>query len=246
MDILSILPDIILALIVLWILQYTQTAKANLASLTSKIMTLLDEHQRRLEQVDEVVDRINNTGTTFSRVVENTVGQLDIEMAAARKKLHDYANVITSHEARLYSIDKKIEIARNFNPVENLEKIRSYTHRTDVVPLSHVIETQDGITSIRSTTGAAICKGILNHPEVAVMYITMEANTVGASHTQAEAEYVIVVEGEVFQNINGVITSAKAGGHLFVPPNNEHQHYCETPSKAIAVSVPSSEGYPND
>ena len=85
----------------------------------------------------------------------------------------------------------------------------------------------------------------MKNKEVAVQHLSIEKNTILKKHVDSVAEHIIVVDGEIFQDIDGSITNAKKNGYLFVAPNKPHLLYSHESAKVICISVPASEGYPN-
>jgi quercetin dioxygenase-like cupin family protein len=135
----------------------------------------------------------------------------------------------------------------DFDPIANMERIRAFTNRDDAVPLHNISHISKNTAVIDCIQGSCEAINLLDrqHIELGVVKATLTANTIVCNHTHKELEILNVIEGEMFQDIEGVITSAKVGEYIIALPNIQHKHYCIVPTIIIAVSIPASRGYPN-
>lgn len=138
-------------------------------------------------------------------------------------------------------------MTNDFDPIANMERIRAFTNRDDVVPLYNISHITGNMTVIDCIQGSCVAVNLLNkfHNEIGVIRATLSADTIVCNHTHKELEILNVIEGEMFQDIEGVITSAKVGEYIIAVSNIQHKHYCIVPTIVIAVSIPASLGYPN-
>jgi quercetin dioxygenase-like cupin family protein len=129
---------------------------------------------------------------------------------------------------------------------ENMNIIRELSERKDVVPLTNIAHIVSKEATYDCLNGSVKCLGLLQHELVSVMIAELSKNCTVVKHTDTSLEVLVVIDGEIFQETGDkIVTSAKSGEAVVVGSGVEHLHYCVEPTKLIAISVPSSKGYPN-
>lgn len=149
------------------------------------------------------------------------------------------------------NIDKIIEPTGEKDEKEitsetNMSIIRELSNRKDVVPLSEIAHIKSQEATYDCLSGSVKCFGLLNHEFASVMVAELSGNCTVIKHKDSSLEVLVVVDGEIFQEIDGGATTvAKAGEAVVVRAGESHTHYCKEPTRLIAISVPKSSGYPN-
>ena len=139
------------------------------------------------------------------------------------------------------------EDVKKFDPYENLERIRKNIELHSDIPLKSLGTFIGNEVSYECVRGS--CRGwaLKKTSYVAVQYAEMAAETEMSPHTHnGNEEYLIVIEGELFSQTEGDVISAKAGGCIHVGAGQTHVAYCIIPTAVIGVTVPASEGYPDE
>ena len=132
----------------------------------------------------------------------------------------------------------------NFNSNDNLQRIRELTIEQDVRPMHEILIVKGSKVKLQCNSGASTGRGLMKNDKVAVQYLEFDPVTVIKRHFLYEPEWVMVVSGKIFQETNGIITSAATGQSLFIQANVSHILYTVESSSAIFVTIPPSKDYP--
>ena len=135
-----------------------------------------------------------------------------------------------------------------FDPVVNLEFIRGMTHDPKIIPLKSLTSFLANEAIYECVRGSFTGINLLHKDKkVAVQIAKMEQDTIAQAHTHINnVEYAIVVEGEVFSRVGETVKNAKVGECVVVNPGETHVVFCHVPTTMICITIPASEGYPNE
>ena len=139
-----------------------------------------------------------------------------------------------------------------FNPNVNLENIRKYTARPDIVPLLAIAHIDGNLATYECDSGTAIGRGILNIPEMAIVEVGMSENCSVLEHNHTVLEIITVITGKVIIDIQrpdgGLGTNRvtlRPSESITIPVGACHTVSCVEPSKIICISIPPDEGFPD-
>ena len=127
--------------------------------------------------------------------------------------------------------------------MNNLEKLKELT---DQLPSFEDLVSKSGsITEVETLKGNVFMFGLYSVPAISVARAFMSANTEIELHTHAEFELFVVYEGRMMLNVEGKEFGVEVRQSGYVLPNIPHSAYFPVDTKVIAITIPSSEGYPN-
>jgi quercetin dioxygenase-like cupin family protein len=130
-----------------------------------------------------------------------------------------------------------------FDAISNLNRIRELA---DSIKLIDISKFHNDHVTYDVVKGGCSGRGLLKEEDVAVLIAEHLPDTLFPEHIHHNnAEYVIMVTGELLNNMNGEEKLYKAGDCFIVPFGNIHSHYSKTGCKLIAITIPASEGYPH-
>jgi quercetin dioxygenase-like cupin family protein len=84
----------------------------------------------------------------------------------------------------------------------------------------------------------------MNIPEVAVQMATLTAGTLFPTHTHNEKEVVVIYKGKAIHIMLDRDEPVGAGDVIICHPHEVHSFRALTQTEVIAITVPSSPGYP--
>lgn len=133
----------------------------------------------------------------------------------------------------------------NANGIDYLEKIEALAALAPT--LDHfIVEMEDRFVEYATETGFAVGHGYVNDPECSIQkFYASGKGTTLPLHTHKEFEYLIILEGSGVIRVDGEEEAFKKFDCLVIKPDAEHSCVFEEDTKMIAITVPSSKGYPN-
>jgi hypothetical protein len=131
-----------------------------------------------------------------------------------------------------------------FNLDVNMEKIKGLAQELNEHPLMFTKE--DIKVEYKVTSGSCIGYGLINNGGIAAQHFVMEPNTELLPHTHKdEREIIIIYEGD-FTSINKYrVQSVANSGLVCIDIGITHIAKSINGCKGLAITIPSSEGYPD-
>ena len=127
--------------------------------------------------------------------------------------------------------------------MNNLEKLKELT---DQLPSFEDLVSRSGCaTEVETLKGNIFMFGLYNVPGISVARAFMSADTEVEVHTHVEFELFVVYEGKMVLNVEGKEFEVEVRQSGYVLPNMPHSAYFPVDTKVIAITIPSSEGYPD-
>jgi mannose-6-phosphate isomerase-like protein (cupin superfamily) len=134
-----------------------------------------------------------------------------------------------------------------FDSHENMRVIRVLSEKPDVIPLKNIAAFVGAEVTYECKRGTCVGIALMKNDRVGVQYAELSADTEMEAHTHIEnEEHLIAVTGELFSKIGEEVKSAKAGEVMTIHSGQTHIPYCVVPTTVIGITVPASEGYPNE
>jgi len=131
----------------------------------------------------------------------------------------------------------------DFDLKQNLERIRELTET--VTPL-HMIADITGNKAVYSVeTGECGGLGLYKTKSVAVQIAYMGGKTELKCHDHDESEILIPFEGDLEVEFKNGSIQGYIGDPIIISPNEPHVAKSNNGCKMIAITIPSSNGYPD-
>jgi mannose-6-phosphate isomerase-like protein (cupin superfamily) len=131
-----------------------------------------------------------------------------------------------------------------FNHQENLNRIRQLVET--FAPFDNLYEKKDGNVEYKTTRGKVYGKNIFNIGNIAVQAAVLEKDSAMPAHENGEIEIFIVYEGDFELEMKDGIIKLGVGDIIKIEPNRTHLPSSINGCKIIAITIPSSKGYPSN
>ena len=143
--------------------------------------------------------------------------------------------------------------------LSNIELLEELTKNLPTLdPLMFAAISNDTV-SYAVECGEGTARNLMNISGIAVANCIFSPNTVLQRHNHEEKEWFLVYEGTLDVGVDGLSTKdigrlmgngsnfeLKTGDFIFIPPKVPHVVSSTNGAKFIAITIPSSEAFPND
>jgi quercetin dioxygenase-like cupin family protein len=125
--------------------------------------------------------------------------------------------------------------------VFNINRIKELSKS---IELATILDSEQNSYNVQQGSCEAI--GLWKGEYSAVQRAVLSPNTLFPIHKHDGAkEVLIVVQGEITNDTEGVVSYHSVGGIIEIPADKAHSVYTKDGCTLIATTVPASEGYPN-
>jgi quercetin dioxygenase-like cupin family protein len=133
-----------------------------------------------------------------------------------------------------------------FQPSENLAKLTMLTEHLAPRLSDHNESGVDAGTVVeyKMDKGIGVAFGLLHEPTIAVARTTLSAGSKFPAHSHDEREMLLVYEGCLTVNLDGVDHVLHVGDSITICPGVTHYATTDVDTRTISATVPADKGFP--